>query len=305
MSVQQGKRPQMDPDPTRLVPPVVVGVDGSSANASAIDWAAGEAARTGRELRLVTTTGVFTAPVPQRTLGLIESFDYGAHYTEVLGRIARRMGDRYPGLRVLPWVRTGDPVTTLVEMSRERGALVVVGKRGLGAFKRVLIGSTSIAVVGRVGGPVVVVPDEWELSDEAAEPIVVGVDFDHDNDPVLEFVFERASALRATVVAVHAWQSPPFVSLTEDERGRRMIDAKRRLEDVLAPWRARWPDTEVRSEQVEGHAAPALLDACEHAGLIALGRRAHEHTVAGLSFGSVARAVLHYSQVPVAVVPSR
>ena len=79
MSMQHDEhRPMTDPDPTRNTPPVVVGVDGSIRNTSAIEWAAVEAARSNCELRLLTTTGVFTEPHPQRILGVIESFDYGA-----------------------------------------------------------------------------------------------------------------------------------------------------------------------------------------------------------------------------------
>ena len=58
----------------------------------------------------------------------------------------------------------------------------------------------------------------------------------------------------------------------------------------------------IRSEQVEEHPARALLDAGIHAQLIVLGRKGLEHAVSGLPFGSVARAVLHDSEDPVAVV---
>jgi len=258
----------------------------------------------GRELRLVTTTGVFTEPTPQRTLGVIESYDYGAHYTDMLTRIARETRERHPGLRVFPWVRSGDPVSALADMSRERGALVVIGKRGLGAFKRALIGSTSIAVVGRVSGPVIVVPDQWDAHAADGRPIVVGVDFEHTNDAALSFAFERAAALRVPITALHAWRAHPFTPLSDDERGRWKVDAKRWLEEELVAWRERYPDTVVHSEQVEDHAGRALLHAGEQAGLVVLGRASPEHALTGLALGSVARAVLHYSEVPVAVVPS-
>ena len=234
MSIQQdGYRPKMDPDPTRDVPPVVVGVDGSTRNESAVEWAAVEAARSNRELRLLTTTGVFTEPHPEQILGVIESFDYGVHYTEMLATVANDVRDRHPGTHVVPWVQSGDPVRTLVDMSRERGTLVVVGKRGLGAFNRVLIGSTSIAVAGRAAGPVVIVPDEWDPPETAKLPIVIGVDFEHANDALLGFAIERAAALGVSLIAVHAWSTHLFPPLSNDERARWMVDAKRRLEEEL------------------------------------------------------------------------
>lgn len=298
-----GYRPNMDPDPTRETPPVVVGVDGSAHNKSAVEWAAAEAARSHRELRLLTTTGVFTEPRPQRILGVIESFDYGAHYTEMLGSVANEVRERYPGTRVFPWVHSGDPISALVDMSRERGTLVVVGKRGLGAVTRVLIGSTSIAVAGRAAGPVVIVPDRWDSSETADLPIVVGVDFEQANDALLEFTLERATALRVGVVAVHAWSKHAVPPLSDEERARWMVDTKRMLEDELVGWRESYPDVVLRSEQVEEHPARALLDAGSHAQLIVLGRQGLEHAVTGLPFGSVSRGILHDSEVPVAVVP--
>jgi nucleotide-binding universal stress UspA family protein len=306
MSTQQDRyRPAMDPDPTRQASPVVVGVDGSTHNERAVEWAAVEAERTHRELRLVTTTGVFTEPEPHRTLGFITSYDYGAQYTEMLAKVAADLRGRHPGLQVFPWVHAGDPVTALVDMSRERGALVVVGKRGRGAVARLLIGSTSIAVAGRAAGPVVVVPDEWVAPAGAASPIVVGVDFDHENDALLGFAVERAAALRVGVIAVHAWRTHQFPSLSDEERARWMTDMKRRLEEELVSWRERYPDVVIRSEQVEDDAAHALLDAGRLGQLVVIGRKGLEHPVTGLPFGAVARAVLHDSHIPVAVVPSR
>ena len=222
----------------------------------------------------------------------------------MLAKVANDVRGRYPDTHVVPWVQSGDPIRALVDMSRERGTLVVVGKRGLGAFSRVLIGSTSIAVAGRTAGPVVIVPDEWDPRGTAELPIVVGVDFEHANDALLEFAIERAAALHVAVVAVHACSAHLFPPLSDGERARWMIDAKRRLEEELGSWRERHPDVVIRSEQVEEHPARALLEAAIHAQLIVLGRQGLEHSVTGLPFGSVARAVLHDSEVPVAVVPA-
>jgi nucleotide-binding universal stress UspA family protein len=60
----------------------------------------------------------------------------------------------------------------------------------------------------------------------------------------------------------------------------------------------------VHSSQVEGHPAEVLLDAAARAQLLVLGRTSSERRLTGLPIGSVTRAVLHYSDIPVAVVPS-
>ena len=164
---------------------------------------------------------------------MIESFDYGAHYTEMLATVANDVRDRHPGTHVVPWVQSGDPVRTLVDMSRERGTLVVVGKRGLGAFNRVLIGSTSIAVAGRAAGPVVIVPDEWDPPETAKLPIVVGVDFEHANDALLGFAIERIGRFGRQSDRRTRVEHTPVPASSNDERARWMVDAKRRLEEEL------------------------------------------------------------------------
>jgi nucleotide-binding universal stress UspA family protein len=293
----------MDADPRRRRPPVVVGVDGSKHTERAVEWAAAEAVRTHRDLRLVTTTGVFTEPVARVSASGVRSFDYGDHYTELLARAASSVRQRHPGLDVVPWVQSGDPVSALTEMSHE-ASLVVVGKRGLGGFERILLGSTSIAVVGRITGPTLVVPDSWADGESSSLPVLVGIDFDHANDAALSFAFMRADELGVPLIALHAWHPHPTALLSDDDRGRWAVDAKSMLEKELASWRERFPAVDVHSSQVEGHPAEVLLDAAARAQLLVLGRTSSERRLTGLPIGSVTRAVLHYSDIPVAVVPS-
>jgi nucleotide-binding universal stress UspA family protein len=284
---------------------VVVGVDGSPRNESAVDWAAAEAQRTIRELRLVTTTGVFTEPVAHVLNGVVQSIDYGDHFNEMLARVASSVRQRHPDLLVVPWIQSGDPVGVLTAMSSE-GSLVVVGKRGLGGLERILVGSTSIAVVGRTAGPAVVVPESWAVGEASSRPIVVGIDADHENDAALLFGFARADELGVPLVAVHAWRAAhPAALISDDDRGRRAVDAKGLLERHLARWRERFPDVEAHSSQVEAHPADALLETSARAQLLVLGRASSGRRLTGLPIGSVTRAVLHYSEVPVAVVPKR
>ena len=297
------RHPRMDADPIRRQPPVVVGVDGSTRNESAVDWAAGEAERAGRDLRLVTTTGVFTEAVPHAIGGFASAVDLGDHYTELLARVASSVRKRHPGLNVVPWVQSGDPVTALTEMSGE-GSLVVVGKRGLGGFERILLGSTSIAVVGRTASPAVVVPDTWEVGSPSSLPVLVGIDFDHANDAALLFGFTRADELGVPLIALHAWRPHPAARLSDDDRGRWAVDAKSMVERKLTSWRERFPAVDAHSSQVEGHPADELLEASTRMQLLVLGRRSAERRLTGLPIGSVTRAVLHYSDIPVAVVPS-
>ena len=58
-----------------------------------------------------------------------------------------------------------------------------------------------------------------------------------------------------------------------------------------------------RFEQRHDQPAFGILEQGLRAQLVVLGRHTASHRMAGFAFGSVTRAVLHYSTAPVAVVP--
>jgi nucleotide-binding universal stress UspA family protein len=72
-------------------------------------------------------------------------------------------------------VVTGSPVEVILAAAAD-ARLVVMGKRGLGVFARVIVGSTSIAVAGRAKAPVVIVPEDWTREDHRDGPVVLGID---------------------------------------------------------------------------------------------------------------------------------
>jgi nucleotide-binding universal stress UspA family protein len=82
------------------------------------------------------------------------------------------------------------------------------------------------------------------------------------------------------------------------------VEAGRAVEAVLQTWREKYPDVEAVASQVGGHPARELLDASGNAQLLVLGRMSSSARLTGLPFGSVTRAVLHYSERPVAIVPT-
>jgi len=283
--------------------PVIVGVDGSVSNAAAVDWAAEEAERLHRTLVLVTGTGEFSQPRVGVGAEYIVAVDEDRAANEAMAEVATRLRARYPTMTLHPSVRRGEASACLAELSHDAFE-VVVGKRGLGAVGRAMLGSTSIATVGRTTCPTVVVPDEWAQRAHAGEPVLVGIDLEHDSDAVLDFAFARADSLHVPLVALHVWDLRPFHQLRADERARWAKSARTAVETVLAPWREKYRRLEVVATQVEGQTARGLLDAAEQAQLLVLGRMSSSARLTGLPFGSVTRAVLHYSERPVAIVPT-
>lgn len=144
-------------EPSGEAGPVVVGVDGSSASARAIDFAFDFAARRGCELVAVHAW----SDLPMDAVAPVRMWD------EDLGHI-RREGERLldealagnqerrPDVSVRREVSFDRPARTLLEHA-EGAALLVVGSHGRGAVRRMLLGSVSHAVIYHAPCPVAVV----------------------------------------------------------------------------------------------------------------------------------------------------
>jgi nucleotide-binding universal stress UspA family protein len=139
---------------------IVVGIDGSEASAAALDFAAAETVLRGGRLRVLC---VWEVPVTAYGDGMIpvvapELFDsFGDHAKDILDGAVTRVQQAHPGLQCEGLVVEGLPAGVLVEES-ETATLVVVGNRGRGGFKSLLLGSVSQQVVHHASCPVVVVP---------------------------------------------------------------------------------------------------------------------------------------------------
>ena len=138
---------------------VVVGVDGSDGSRKALRWAAAEAAARGDDLELVH---VWEAPQAYAPLGL------GAYPLdpEPIQEVARGLleglvadaRELAPGVEVQGELVEGPPAQALLDHARTAD-LLVVGSRGLGGFKSLLLGSVSQQVVHHAPCPVVIVPE--------------------------------------------------------------------------------------------------------------------------------------------------
>lgn len=281
--------------------PVVAAVDGSERNRTAVSWAAHEAAALGRELTLVTAVPDYLVPTPHFSVHTQDQ-----EVLDMLARVRDEVSDVVPEGAVHLEAVAGSAVDVLLAKA-ESAALVVVGKRGLGGFTRLIVGSTSIALAGRSPAPVAIVPDSWDPAARVGRPVVLGIDLEKPDEEPIEVAFRRAERLGVVLVAVHGWETPTVYSwdaatiagaVTELDE-----EESTRFDEVLAVWRERYPGVTVRAMRLHKHPAAAVLEAAQEAQVVVLGR--HPAGIfGGFAFGSVARAVLHYSECPVVVVPS-
>ncbi|EHR50979.1 universal stress protein UspA-like protein [Saccharomonospora marina XMU15] len=160
--VVRGRRVE-DPPPTEG--PVLVGLDGSADSDAALTFAFEAAAARGVPLVAVHTWTDVTFDGAVRTLSM--SADPAEVDKEEHALLEQQLGpvrEKFPDVAVEPVVVRGRPVRTLLERG-EQAQLIVVGSRGRGGFKGMLLGSTSQALVIHAPCPVAVVrPTEPETS---------------------------------------------------------------------------------------------------------------------------------------------
>jgi nucleotide-binding universal stress UspA family protein len=293
-----------------VVDEIVVGIDAAWRRAGALDWALREAVRRRMPLRAVQVMDDrhgFVAPV--RVDGqVIMASPIPKVDRRVVDEVEEYLATADQALELDADVVIGAPDRRLADLSTD-ATLTVVGRRGVGGFTRLLIGSTSEYVAYHGDGPIVVVPEGWQRDRHAHAPIVVGLDGDDENVAALEFAFEMAALHGAPLWMVLAWDVPAPYTWDVVAAGEMRADwehlAQDRLDSVAEQWQHKYPDVHLHRKLRQSHAAATLLDTAEStsAQLIVIGGR--RHRMPGLMLGSVARGVLHHATVPVAVVHDR
>lgn len=143
---------------------VVVGTDGSPSAQAAVRYAADRAAIVGAALEIVTCTGGHQVEDVDEAL-------LQASAEHIAAAAAGSVRESSPALSVSVRVQDCPAEVTLVDASRDAG-LVVVGTRGRGAFRGLLLGSVSHAVIHGAGCTVAVVAGDG--TDEDADATAPG-----------------------------------------------------------------------------------------------------------------------------------
>ncbi|MGB3438691.1 MAG: universal stress protein [Actinophytocola sp.] len=287
--------------------PIVVGVDGSESSAHAVRWAAREAVRRNTPLRLVHVC--YLAPVrhpkqvpppPEYLAALLEQ---GRHWITEATEAARRAA---PDAVVTADVHDGETSHVLVSESKT-AQLLVVGSRGLGGFRSLLVGSVAVAVAAHARCPVVVMRSGAE---DGVPPedghVVVGLDGSELSDAAMTFGCEAAAARGVPLVALHTWfdvdVSATWARLPSTiDWDYLQSEEERDLTVRVGAWQAKFPGVEIRPLVVRDRPGRALLKHAQDAQLIVVGSRGRG-ALAGLGLGSVSQTLLHHAECPVAVV---
>ena len=136
----------------------MVGVDGSSASLAAAHVAAREAWMRGRPLLVVHARPTIPDPFGRGSVPPLETADENDPTHRAALAVAAKLRDENDGLTVELALVDDDPADALVNLGAA-AALLVVGSRGLGSFRGMLLGSVSQAVLREATVPVIVVHD--------------------------------------------------------------------------------------------------------------------------------------------------
>ena len=138
---------------------IVVGIDGSAGSVRALEFALAEARLRGAKVKAVEVWHVPASVYSGGGLAPVvtdpDEFEGSAkeRLDEVLGSVAADT----EGIEVERIVREGQPAEVLVEAA-EDAELLVVGSRGLGGFRGLLLGSVGQQCAHHARCPVVIVP---------------------------------------------------------------------------------------------------------------------------------------------------
>ena len=154
------------------MPGIVVGIDGSVHSRRALEWAISEAALRDMPLTVLTVQqavgghwGLAAYPedfdLAERAAKLAqEETDY------VLGKLGAAQRPSSVAVRSV----MGLPADEILSAARDAD-LIVVGSRGAGGFKKLLMGSVSSQVTHHAHCPVVVIPADNADAGHDAEPV--------------------------------------------------------------------------------------------------------------------------------------
>ena len=137
---------------------IVVGVDGSDGALAALHFAIKEA-----RVRSADVSAVNAWHVPPMAYGAgwvpttVDFEGYRKVARSALDKSLEEVGAAGSGVAVSTHVSEGQPADVLLEAARE-AEMLVVGSRGLGGFRGLLLGSVSQQCAQHASCPVVVVP---------------------------------------------------------------------------------------------------------------------------------------------------
>ncbi|HEX4978799.1 MAG TPA: universal stress protein, partial [Acidimicrobiales bacterium] len=253
---------------------IVVGVDGSPGGVAALRWAVDEADMHDARLTAVMAWGFLDQHHSDPEVKFDPHYDEATALFSLRRHLVDVLGEERAAVieREAPCDIGG---RALVESASDAD-LLVVGARGLGGFKGLLLGSVSQHCLQHSAVPVAVIREADAATTTPRSGIVVGLDESPTAERALTWAVTEARARKAPLLVIHAWQLPavghePAITAAIRDIEAFEAAARRRLDATLR--RVDTADVEVTSLTARGNPASAILDAASNAELIVVGTR--------------------------------
>lgn len=272
----------------------IVGFDGSKNGAVALQWAVDRAAGSGDEVVALLAWTFFDQGYRAPGEDLRPSFS-SADAKQVLERAVRTAG--LEGKVTQQTIQ--DPAPEAITGFAGDDDLIVVGARGLGGFKGLLLGSVSQRVLELATCPVAII----HLDHVDAEPgeIVVGFDGSDRSLDALRWAAAEAKKRGAPLRILHAWQVPLYAEMAVPQ----VLDSLAEGSEQLVADVAADPSLDgvaVEREVVCGGPAQALLAHDADAAMLVVASRGHG-AFKRMLLGSTSHQIAQHATAPVVVVP--
>jgi nucleotide-binding universal stress UspA family protein len=282
---------------------IVVGIDGSRSGDHALAWAADQAVIEHRALTLahaitpVGAVGLDQAGVDHR-IGF-EGAETEGHRLLRAGReaVAQRSSD----LEVHEVLRVVDARNLLLELSAD-AAMVVLGSRGRGPVRSLLLGSVGVALSRHAHCPVVI--HRPHHPGKVRNGILVGVDGTEHSRAALEFAFAQASLHALPLKVMHSFLGTAAAlagSHRVDARASEFQEQRLLVAESVSGMGEKFPDVPVEIELARGVAGDCLVREAARMNMVVVGAH-HGGAVSEIVSGSAATAVVEHATCPVAVV---
>jgi nucleotide-binding universal stress UspA family protein len=295
---------------------ILVATDGSPESVRAARTATELSNKLGLELHVVyvePTPDVYG--IPERAIYFPETQDYlrtvERHAHERISEEAAKIRES-GGEIAEAYPRVGRPDAEIVWLAEELDAgLVIVGSRGLGPFKRVLLGSVSNNVVRHAHGSVLVARGDGRgEGDHLPSRLLLAIDGSSEAAAATRAAVELANAIRSELHVMFALETGLRLSYLGPEVRDRWEEA---LEETKRKARA-WVDQQAKRIEAEGGMVEGthltlgkpdeeIVKVGEEldAGLIVLGSRGLGSINRAL-MGGVSDSVVRHAHCPVIVV---
>jgi nucleotide-binding universal stress UspA family protein len=283
---------------------IVVGVDGSDHSAAALRWATREADLRGHDLVAVLVWDLFNQHHADGTHRFDPEYGEDRADAALAAAVVAALGAE-AATTVVRRVVCDLPAPGLLAAA-DHADLLVVGARGLGGFRGLLLGSVSQQCLHHARAPIAIVRADGPGAG-GRERVVVGIDGSEPSEAALRWALDEGAARKAVLQVVHAWEAPviygPVAGVSGSEVDAIESGAHRLVDDMIERLGEEAAAVDVERTVVPGGPASSLLDAADGADLVVVGRRG----LGGfgrLLLGSVSEHVARHAACPVVVVPT-